>query len=122
MDNPRERGLAAEELALRYLCDKGYTVLTTNYRCPRGEIDLICLEGETLAFVEVRSRRDLLFGSPLETVNSRKQARIIRTAEHYLASCYTGPKIACRFDVLSIVTENQEVTLVRDAFRRPSAW
>lgn len=80
----RARGLSAERVAEQFLESKGYAVLGRNYRCPWGEVDIIAQEGDILAFVEVKGRRSLRMGSPLEAVTPRKQRRLVLTAQDYL--------------------------------------
>lgn len=95
-------GTQAEEFAYRYLKAQGLCLITRNYTCRLGEIDLIMQDKKMLVFIEVRYRQQHQFGHSLETVNSYKQAKLIKTAEHYLLS---NPKFAetpCRFDVLGI--------------------
>ena len=99
---------------MRELRERGYLVVERNYRCKLGEIDIVARDGETLVFVEVRSRSDGERGSALETVTAAKQRRIARVAEHYLAA--RRPEFReCRFDVVGITAGDLE--LVRDAFR-----
>lgn len=92
----------AEILAADFLGEQGLKVLFRNYRCRHGEIDLVALEGETLCFIEVRFRRTSIFGAPVQTVGLAKRRRIIKTATHFLAYCWTGPQCACRFDIVTL--------------------
>lgn len=109
-----DRGRASEERAAGELARRGYRIVAKNYRCKVGEIDLVARDGDTLVFVEVRSRASGARGDALATVDRRKQQRIARVAEHYLAA--EKPTFAgCRFDVVGITGD--EVTVVRDAFR-----
>jgi putative endonuclease len=112
-----ELGADAEESACRYLLDQGYRLLTRNYRCRYGEIDLIMGDGSTIVFVEVRMRSRTDFGSGAESVDSRKQGRILRSAEHYLKR-HATLLASCRFDVVSIHRTGNEHRLnwIRNAF------
>ena len=113
--SPFLSGVQAEEIACNYLQRQGLTLLERNYRCRRGEIDLIMQEGETLVFIEVRYRRSNRFGSAAETVNSAKQARITATAQHYLSRLSRLPH--CRFDVVALTPSNDNrPEWIRDAF------
>lgn len=96
------RGHNAEELACHRLQREGLRLSARNYRSPFGEIDLIMLERDTLVFVEVRYRSNADFGTPAETVDARKQARLRATAEHYLQNTPRASKKACRFDIVAI--------------------
>ena len=64
----------------------GFRIVTTNYRCPHGELDIVAEQADLLCFVEVRSRASAELGAPEETIDRRKRARVIHAAEHYLAT------------------------------------
>ena len=83
-DSRRALGQLGEDLAVRHLQRLGYIVLERNYRCSRGEVDIIARDGDRLAFVEVRARRGTAFGTPKESVTARKQARLATVARNYL--------------------------------------
>lgn len=112
--NKRKIGGCYEEMAAVYLQKMGYRVLERNYRCARGEVDLICKDGGYLVFVEVKYRTDSHMGSPLEAVDQRKQSHIRAAAMYYLYSHGMKEDCACRFDVVGILGDRIE--LVRDAF------
>src|SRR3990172_1533488 len=82
--NRGKMGEHAEGLACAHLVRHGLTLLQRNYRCVRGEIDLIMGEGASLVFVEVRYRHKPWFGSGAESVTRHKRAKLIATASHYL--------------------------------------
>lgn len=107
-------GAEAEALACRHLERAGLRVLSRNYRCPRGEIDLVMDDRGTRVFVEVRFRRSSRFGSPAESVDPHKQARLLAAARHYLLAHDEEPP--CRFDVVAI-TPGDTVEWLRDAFQ-----
>ncbi|HTO97450.1 MAG TPA: YraN family protein [Myxococcales bacterium] len=103
MSGPRLRlGALGEEAAVKLLREGGYTIVGRNHRCPRGEIDVIAEKGDLLVFVEVRTRATSAFGGPEETVNARKQRRVIAAARDFLAR-RRGPPRAARFDVIAVV-------------------
>ena len=77
-------GKRGEELALEVAQAQGYRLLEANYRCPLGEIDLILEKGETVAFVEVKTRRGETYGEAWEAVTPAKQERIRRVAAWYV--------------------------------------
>ena len=77
-------GELGEELAGRFLTDLGYRLLTTNYRCSRGEVDLVAREGEELVFVEVRTSHGSGFGAPQESLTRAKIRRLVATCQDYL--------------------------------------
>lgn len=102
----------------------GWTVLTTNFRCPAGEMDLIALDhtasGPVLVFMEVKTRRGIAHGTPIEAVNTRKQQRLIAVAQTFLGQREAGgEEPACRFDVAEVVfgpDRTAKVKLHRAAF------
>jgi len=96
------RGRKAEDIACARLQQAGLALTTRNYRSPFGEIDLVMQERDTLVFVEVRYRSSDDFGTPAETVDARKQARLRATAEHYLQNTPRASKKACRFDIVAL--------------------
>ena len=117
-DSPAEIGNDAEGLAERFLSRRGLQLVTRNYRCRRGEIDLVMRDADTLVFVEVRRRSGRTFGGGLESVDARKRARLAAAAEHYLTMKNFGDERACRFDVVAIDGPYPRATIewVRDAF------
>jgi putative endonuclease len=80
----RGLGRRGEELAARYLADRGYEILARNWRCEVGELDLVALDESCLTFVEVRTRRGRALGSPEESITAAKQARLASLAEAYV--------------------------------------
>ncbi len=112
-----ERGAWAEDLACRHLLDQGLRLITRNYRCRYGEIDLVMRDAATIAFVEVRLRSRTDFGSGAESVDARKQARLLSSAEHYLQR-HATLLADCRFDVVSIRRSGNSYQLewIRNAF------
>lgn len=76
MDSRQELGRYGEDVAAHLLAAKGFEVLARNWRCARGELDLVARRGDTLAAVEVKTRRTLEFGSPVEAVTERKARRL----------------------------------------------
>jgi putative endonuclease len=77
-------GRRGEQLAEAKLSASGYAVVARNYRCRSGEIDLIARQGETLVFVEVRTRRGEAFGLPEASLTPRKRQHLIAAAQSYL--------------------------------------
>ncbi len=111
-------GDRGERIAARHLRSLGYRIIRRNYRCPMGEIDLIALDGDTVVFVEVKTRSGRGFGEPEEAVGPRKQRKLRDVAVSYIKST-RGPMPAVRFDVVSIVTRGwwrSEVQHIKDAF------
>ena len=94
------QGKAAEQLAAVFLQRAGLRIILTNYRCRFGEIDIIAGDGPVTVFVEVRRRRSARFGGAGASITATKQARLLRSAHHYLSGAVGTP--ACRFDVVLI--------------------
>jgi len=118
MAHERQRlGTEGERTAEKYLRRQRYAILERNYRCRAGEVDLIALDGYTVVFVEVKTRTQPGFGSPLEAVGPRKQRQIQRAAQFYLSENRLLNRDA-RFDVVGVSWEGGEVhcELVKNAF------
>jgi putative endonuclease len=94
-------GKHGEDLACRELERRGYAIVARRYRSRGGEIDIIARDGETIVFVEVKTREDLAFGGGADAVTGFKRRRIVQVAEDYLARHHCGD-CRCRFDVVSI--------------------
>ena len=111
-----ERG---EDLAVRALRRAGYQILERNVIYGRNEIDILAREGDTVAFIEVKTRRETGTFQPEDNVTPDKERRIIRAADYYLAK-HQDPETYYRFDVVTVVLPDEgkpEVTIWRDAFR-----
>ena len=117
MVNTRAIGKRAEDLAADYLINNGYRIIQRNFSNKIGEIDLVGTEGGQLVFIEVKARKNNLFGFPQDSVNKRKQAKLRRVAESYLQQ-FGMPREGCRFDVVSMLYKNQTVSieLIKNAF------
>lgn len=96
-----QAGNHTESIAEAFLINNGLVKKTQNYRCKMGEIDLIMLDGDTLVFIEVRLRKHTLFASASESVNYKKQQKMVKTAQFYLQQHQLFDKIPCRFDVVA---------------------
>jgi len=109
------KGAQAEQWAAQYLRQQGLKPVTENYRGRFGEVDLIMRDGAALVFVEVRLRRNADFGGAAASIDTRKQQRLIRTAQQYLASLAHIPP--CRFDaVLMDDAQGANVQWLKNAF------
>lgn len=107
-------GIKGEVLAKNYLEENGYVILDTNVNFPRvGELDIVAKDGNTLVFVEVRTRSDNLYGHPFETVTKAKIAKIVKASRRYLYE----HKVLCtgyRYDVIAVF--RGEIEHLKDAF------
>jgi putative endonuclease len=111
MATTQAQGAAAEDLAARFLAERKLKVIERNYRIRGGEIDLICRDGESVVFVEVRLRRRADYGGAAASITPSKQARLIRAAQHWLARHGDVP---CRFDC--VLLDGDNIEWLRDAF------
>jgi uncharacterized protein (TIGR00252 family) len=113
----KDKGRAGEDMAEKLLMAEGLEVLDRNWRCPRGELDIVAQDGHTLAFVEVKYRESGRFGSPCEAVNKAKRRNIAELAANYLRQKgRAGAR--CRFDVVEIVKRGTsfDVSYMKGAF------
>lgn len=105
LHRPPQKGANAEALACAFLEHQGLRLITRNYHCRQGEIDLIMRDPDNLVFVEVRYRRQSRYGTGLESVDRRKQRRIVHCARHYLQRHPGLAELAARFDVVALAPE-----------------
>ena len=114
----RALGRLGEELAAEYLAGQGFRVLARNVHLRHAELDLVALDRGALVFVEVRLRRSAAFGSGAESVDLRKQRRIVAAAAELLARGGLPRAARVRFDVIAIDAARDPPALlhVRDAF------
>ena len=103
MPSARSRlGTRGEGVAREYLEARGYEIVSTNYSCQWGEVDIIARDGDCLVFVEVRTRTGKgQYGAPEESISKRKRDRLIATAETYIQSCPT-PLEEWRIDLVAL--------------------
>ncbi len=111
--NNRTVGTAYEKIAGQYLIDEGMEILSYNYRCRMGEIDIIARQGEYLVFCEVKYRRTSGKGYPGEAVTPKKQHVISKCAMYYVTEHHLMD-VPCRFDVVCI--EGSEIEHIPNAF------
>ena len=116
----RERlalGRLGEESARREIERLGYTCVVQNYRCPLGELDLIARDGDTLVFIEIKTRKGRSLGYAKEAVNRRKRRQLSRVALAYMKEngCSDAKS---RFDVVAVsfLGRREEIEVVRNAF------
>lgn len=101
------RGAREEDLALRYLEKKGLRLLDRNVRAPGGELDLVMRDGATLVVVEVRKRAHAGFGSAAESVDRRKQSRLVQATRGMLARRPELSQLEVRFDVVALDAQDR---------------
>lgn len=111
-------GKRGEILALSYLKRKGYEIIEKNYKTKSGEIDIIGRDKDYICFIEVRTKKNRRFGTPLDSIDKRKRDHIAKAALAYIKTKGLEDK-KCRFDVVSVEKMNLfsvDVKLIKDAF------
>ena len=116
----KEIGSYGENIAAKYLQSLNYKIIKRNYRCKIGEIDIIARHENFLSFTEVKTRYEIGYGSPAESVNKRKQFKIYKVAEFYIMENRLF-NLNFRFDVIEILLNNKNdsfaVRLIENAFQ-----
>ena len=97
----RDAGIRGERLARDFLKRRGYQIWETNYRCPEGEMDIIAKEGESLVFIEVRTKTSAEFGTPEESITPSKMRRLAAITAYYYQNHNDLPP-SCRIDVVAV--------------------
>jgi len=108
-------GRYGEEVAARHLAGAGMTVLARNWRCEAGEVDLVAQDADTLVICEVKTRRGLDYGTPVEAVTVRKLARLRRLAACWLAEQAAlggAPPATVRIDVVGVLVRRRGAAVV----------
>jgi len=114
----QQLGKTGEDLAVRALTSRGYAILARRYRTRRGEIDIICDDGGTIVFVEVRAKGTADCGSASESITMRKMRKVAACAVDYVARHRLSTR-PCRFDVVAIdraLDAEPVVTIYANAF------
>lgn len=110
-------GKFGEDLAFREIKGLGYKRIIRNYRCPLGEVDLIAMDGDTLVFIEVKTRKGRSLAYAKEAVNAKKRRQLSKVALFYMKFNKLN-EVRARFDVVavSLAGSEQQVEVVRNAF------
>lgn len=118
MSKTQTIGKAAEDLACRYLQKHGLNLITRNFYCRMGEIDLVMQDKDHLVFVEVRFRNTEIFGGGFSSITAHKQKKLLKTAQYYLQQNKLVEKVACRFDAIAISSLQSEANIewIKNAF------
>ncbi|MGK9067505.1 YraN family protein [Stutzerimonas chloritidismutans] len=114
----QQQGQQAEDAAKRYLERHGLRLVQRNWSCRSGELDLVMLDGDTVVFVEVRYRRHTAWGGALESVDYRKQQKLVKAAQLFLQKESRWARHPCRFDVIAIEAGSSAASpnWIRNAF------
>ena len=112
-------GDIGEDLAVNFLTKKGYEIISRNFRCPLGEIDIVARDRGAMAFIEVKCRSSAIFGLPQEAVDFKKRRKLAKLALFFIA-CHNISSSGMRFDVVSIMinkfNNTASIELERNAF------
>ncbi|MCD5413979.1 MAG: YraN family protein [Clostridiales bacterium] len=103
-------GAYGEEVSEKFLIDKGYKILHTNYKTKIGEIDIIAKKDNVICYIEVKTRRSTKFGMPCEAVNYKKQKIYRMVASRYVKH-YANKTVDFRFDVIEVVLKYKKCYL-----------
>jgi putative endonuclease len=112
-----ELGKLGEDLALKTIKQMGYRCIARNYRCPLGEMDIIARDGDTLVFVEIKTRRGKSLEWAKEAVDRRKKRQLSKVALVYMKENHCAD-VKSRFDVVAVNLGRQgkEIEVVQNAF------
>lgn len=113
MTRNKKIGDFGEEFAAAYLAEQNYTILARNYRTPYGELDIIAQDADTVVFIEVKTRSSARCGTGFESITPKKQATILRCAEHYVLE----HDLTCdlRVDAIEIMLDTKKLTHLKGA-------
>lgn len=114
MPKSLETGKKGEQQAITCLKTAGYTILEVNWRFKKLEIDIIARDGDFLAFIEVKTRKNADFGAPELFVTKAQQKRIIRAAHQYILE--NPVELETRFDIVSVNNETGNTEVLKRAF------
>ncbi len=116
MLNNKNKGDWGEKQAVLYLKENGFTILKTNWRFKKLEVDIIAQKGDKMVFIEVKTRGTNEYGEPETSVTIKKQRFIIRAANHYLIE--NDIDLEARFDIIGIVYKDNKIIVkhIPDAF------
>lgn len=117
MASHNDFGKAAEEMAVKYLSEKGHAIIERNYRFHKAELDIISEIGDLLVITEVKARSDAHFMEPYEAVNIKKKRLLLQAANHYVTEKELEKEV--RFDIISMVKKEDgsfEILHIEEAF------
>jgi putative endonuclease len=111
-DNHLKVGFIGEQRAVKMLKKAGYTIVERNFKCPFGEVDIIAKKDDVVAFVEVKARSSIEYGTPSQAVDFRRQKRYLNCAKFYFSG--RAVDYVVRFDVVEVY--KKEVNHIENAF------
>ena len=110
------KGMLGEKTAAAYMKNRGFRIVTQNYRAPRGEIDLIATFGDLLCFIEVKTWDSYPVESIEQSIDRKKQRKIISAARYFLATNHQFNEMAVRFDVIILSKQRKDIKHIMNAF------
>jgi putative endonuclease len=121
--NRQEIGKLGEKLAQKFLKKRGYRIRETNFHCRQGEVDIIARQGDYLVFIEVRTKSNLDFGSPEESITQSKKEKLIAVALTYITTHQKLPPL-WRIDVVALEVSDKgktkRIELIENAIEQES--
>lgn len=110
--NNKERGAQGEEIAARWLCDRGFVLLERNWRYRGAEIDIIAAYDDTLRIVEVKSRTERAKGSIVNSLGDAKMRQLVKGADGYISGRGVSFPGGVRFDLITVIFSSDSGTEV----------
>lgn len=110
-------GTWGEQVAAKYLQAHGYSILEQNFSCRKGELDLIACDGETIVFVEVKTRRSLIYGLPCQSITEQKKQHILQAIKYFVMVRGLENR-ELRIDVIEILVKDKSAYVhhIKNAF------
>jgi len=119
MPYKKDLGYSGEDLAAKYLELKGFEIIERNFQCRLGEMDIIAKDKEYLVFIEVKTRKSLKYGYPVEAISKSKVKSLIKVAQTYLHFKRIRDT-DIRFDVVEVILDNvleKKINHIENAFQ-----
>lgn len=104
---------AGEKLAQTFLVAQGYQIVNRNWRYKQLELDIVCFQGETLVFVEVKTRSDSSYGTASEALTAQKQKKMLKAVSNYL-SLYNLWDRSCRLDLVAVHLGQSQCEIIHE--------
>ena len=101
----KDVGKLGEDIATKYLENKGFRIMERNFYCKQGEIDIIAKQGKEIVFIEVKTRLNNNFGTPAEAINNLKKMHILKSAQYFLYKTKLFDRDV-RFDAIEVLLQN----------------
>lgn len=112
-------GKIGEDIAVKHLQERGYFILHRNWRSGHKELDIVARDGEELVVVEVKTRRNNLYGNPEDAIDDRKIRKIVSATDSYVRKYRVD--LSIRFDIITIIGQEEpyQIEHIEDAFFPP---